>query len=290
MNEFNTLKQKAMDKFFEDLNDMQRKAVFKINGPLLILAGAGSGKTTVLINRVANMIYFGDAYSYEDKSEHSAEDIQFLKDYTDGRSDDHSHLAGLVQYNTVNPWNILAITFTNKAAKELKDRLVNMLGEQGENVRAATFHSACARILRAEAERLGYKSSFTIYDTDDSLRLIKSILKELGLSDKIFPPRSVLSLISAQKNNMISPEEYYKANVDDVRDRDLAKMYKLYNERLKEANAMDKYEEVLREVPRVREDFGYPPLVTPSSQIVGTQAVLNVLMGERYKMVPNEAR
>lgn len=254
MNDFNTLKKQAMERFFEDLNDMQRKAVFNIDGPLLILAGAGSGKTTVLINRIANMIYFGDAYTYNDEYPHSDEDIVFLKNYIDGLSDDHSHLASLINHRTVNPWNILAITFTNKAAKELKDRLVKMLGDQGESVRAATFHSACSRILRAEADRLGYKSSFTIYDTDDSLRLIKGIIKELGLSDKIFPPRLVLSVISSEKNKMVSPEDYYKKHINDVRDRDIAKMYKLYNERLMSANAMD-FDDILVNTVKLLEQF-----------------------------------
>lgn len=239
MNEFDILKRKAMERYFSGLNDMQKKAVFKVHGPLLILAGAGSGKTTVLINRIADMIYFGDAYSYEDEYMHSQEELDFLRDYADGKTDDAARLASIVAHACVNPWNILAITFTNKAANELKDRLERMLGEQGSFVAAATFHSACARILRRECERLGYKPSFTIYDTDDCLRLIKSILKEMDVSDKIFPPRAMLSVISAQKNAMVSPEEYYDTYRNEYREKEIAKIYKRYDQRLKDANAMD---------------------------------------------------
>ena len=239
MNEFDRLKKSCLERFFSSLNEMQRKAVFKVHGHLLILAGAGSGKTTVLINRIANMIYFGDAYEYEDDRLHSDEDIAFLKSYSEGGSDDHARLAEIISHGTVTPWNILAITFTNKAANELKDRIRNMLGDTDGQVRAATFHSACARILRSECERLGYKSSFTIYDTDDCQRVIKNVMKELDISEKIFPPRLVQSVISSQKNAMVSPEEYYKENLNDVREREIARIYKEYNNRLLSANAMD---------------------------------------------------
>lgn len=239
MNEFDTLKRKALERYFSGLNDMQKKAVFKVHGPLLILAGAGSGKTTVLINRIANMIYFGDAYGYEDEYIHSEEELDFLKAYAEGDTEDHARLADIVSHSCINPWNILAITFTNKAANELKDRLQKMLGEQGSFVAAATFHSACARILRREGERLGYKPSFTIYDTDDCLRLIKSVLRDLDISDKIFPPRAMLSIISSQKNAMVSPEEYLETYQNEYREREIARIYKAYDRRLKAANAMD---------------------------------------------------
>ena len=238
MSDFGTLKKQALDRFFSSLNEMQRKAVYKINGPLLILAGAGSGKTTVLINRIANMIYFGDAYSY-DEANASDEDIRLVKSYADGESDNAASLAHAISHNTVNPWNILAITFTNKAANELKERLEKMLGEIGLQVNASTFHSACAKILRREASYLGYTASFTIYDTDDCTRLIKSVLKELDLSDKIFPPKMCLHVISSLKNTMVSPEEYYKEHSDDVRERDISKIYLSYNKHLLSSNAMD---------------------------------------------------
>lgn len=253
MSEFDILKRKALEKYFSGLNDMQRKAVFKVHGPLLILAGAGSGKTTVLINRIANMIYFGDAYTYEDTREHTPAELDFLRAYAAGEVDEAGELSQIVSHGCIVPWNILAITFTNKAANELKDRLERMLGEQGVGVTAATFHSACARILRRECERLGYKPSFTIYDTDDCLRLIKQALKELDISDKIFPPRAMLSAISAQKNKMISPDKYYEMYKNEFREREIAKIYKLYNSRLFEANAMD-FDDLLCNVVKLFEE------------------------------------
>ena len=167
---YNFLKNKALEKYFSDLNKEQQKAVFKINGPLLILAGAGSGKTTVLINRIANMIYFGNAYNNEEGyGLHSDEDLRFLKDYADGKTNDSSKLADIVAYECVKPWSILAITFTNKAAGELKSRLSNMLGEAGSQITAATFHSVCVRILRREGE-----SSATAKALQSTIRMILS--------------------------------------------------------------------------------------------------------------------
>ena len=216
--EYNTLKKKALEKYFSRMNPEQQKAVFKIKGPLLILAGAGSGKTTVLINRIANMIYFGNAYnSHNTYGEPSADDMRFLKDYAEGKETDSSKLADIVAHDCVKPWNILAITFTNKAAGELKERLSAMLGEQGTGITAATFHSACVRILRRECERIGFTNKFTIYDSDDSLRTIKAILKEMDISEKMFPPRMILSEISHQKDMMISPEEYLSQSAQDYR-------------------------------------------------------------------------
>ena len=240
INDYNALKNKALEKYFDRMNDMQKKAVFKINGPLLILAGAGSGKTTVLINRIANMIYFGDAYNNEHGyGEPTNDDMQFLRDYTDGKTADSSRLADIVSYRCVKPWSILAITFTNKAANELKERITDMLGESGSGITAATFHSVCVRILRRECDRIGFTSSFTIYDSDDSQRVIKTILRSLDISEKMFPPRMVLSEISKQKDKMISPEDYIADAGDDYRSLQIGKIYKRYQSDLKAANAMD---------------------------------------------------
>ena len=238
--DYNTLKNKALEKFFSKMNDNQKKAVFKINGPLLILAGAGSGKTTVLINRIANMIYFGDAYNNPDGyGNYTADELKFLEDYAKGKTDDSSKLADIVGYNCVKPWSILAITFTNKAANELKERIAGLLGESGSGITAATFHSVCVRILRRECEHIGFTPSFTIYDTDDSLRVIKTVLRNLDISEKMFPPRMILSEMSKQKDKMISPEEYFSKASDDYRTLQIAKVYKGYQQSLKSANAMD---------------------------------------------------
>ena len=239
MSRFTELKRKALEKYFSRMNDMQRKAVFQVKGPLLVLAGAGSGKTTVLVNRIANMIYFGNTYHDETELRVSNEELEYLEGYVNGKYNDGEKLRQVIAYDCVNPWNILAITFTNKAAGELKERISNMLGTAGEGVCAATFHSACVRILRRECSNIGFSSSFTIYDSDDSLRLIKACLKELDISEKIFPPRAVLSEISRQKDKMISPEMYFAKANGDYKSIVIAKTYKLYQRKLKEANAMD---------------------------------------------------
>lgn len=239
-NNYHALKNRALEKYFSRMNEQQQKAVFKIKGPLLILAGAGSGKTTVLINRIANMIHFGSAYNDEHGyGLHSEEELAFLRDYAEGRTDDGTELANIVAYETINPWNILAITFTNKAAGELKDRLAGMLGDEGEGVMAATFHSLCARILRRECKVLGYGSNFTIYDADDSLRLCKQVQKDLDIAEKLFPPRAVLAEISRAKDRLETPEDMAAEGQNDYKLRTVARIYAEYQHRLKESNAMD---------------------------------------------------
>lgn len=247
-----SLKRSALEKYFEKMNPEQRKAIFKIKGPVLILAGAGSGKTTVLVNRIANMIYFGDAYNISETL-FTDEDAEFLKRYADGLETDSQMLKKIVSVNTIDPWNILAITFTNKAAGELKERISNMLGEAGDGLTAATFHSACVRILRRECEKIGFTSEFTIYDSDDSQRVMKSCLQEMDISDKMFPPKAVLSEISRQKDMMITPLEYENQNQTDYRKSTIAKLYKLYQHKLLSSNAMD-FDDIICHTVRLFEE------------------------------------
>ena len=235
---FTTAKQAALRKYFSRMNDMQQKAVFAVNGPVLVLAGAGSGKTTVIVNRIANMINFGNAF-YDNSCQGSDEDVRFLIDYAEGRSDDFGTLRDIVASQPVKPWNILAITFTNKAAGELRERLAAMLGEDGMNINASTFHSACVRILRAEIEALGYGRDFTIYDSDDSQRMIKSVMAELDISEKQLAPRAVLSDISFAKDKMMSPAELQAEAGQDYRKKLVARLYGLYQQRMRAANAVD---------------------------------------------------
>ena len=228
---------------FQNLNPMQQEAVLATEGPLLILAGAGSGKTTVLINRVANLLRYGRAGDSDEIPEDADEEqLEILR----AGGDRARRLAAL---DPVDPWRILAITFTNKAADELKARLESMLGEQAQDIWACTFHSACVRILRRGAERLGYTSSFTIYDTADSLSLLKHIIKEMELDDivciaigdKMYAAKSVIGEISRAKDSCISAEEYRK-NAElsgDLRRRTIGRIYAEYSRRCFSANAMD---------------------------------------------------
>ncbi|MBQ6181867.1 MAG: UvrD-helicase domain-containing protein [Ruminococcus sp.] len=235
---FNEAKQAALKKYFSRMNDMQQEAVFAVKGPVLVLAGAGSGKTTVIVNRIANMINFGNAF-YDDSRQGSEADISFLNDYAEGKTDDMETLRDIVASEPVKPWNILAITFTNKAAGELRERLSAMLGEEGMNINASTFHSACLRILRVEIEALGYGRDFTIYDTDDSQRMIKAAMVELDISEKQLAPRAVLSEISFAKDKMITPAELKADAGQDYRKKLIARLYGLYQERMRTANALD---------------------------------------------------
>ncbi len=254
-NDINELKRLALEKYFSHMNDRQKEAVFCIRGPLLILAGAGSGKTTVLVNRIANMIFFGDSYNADiGFGTPSDGDIAYLKDYIEGRQDDARRLADIVAFDCVRPWNILAITFTNKAAGELKDRLEAMLGEAGQGITAATFHSVCARILRREGDRLGYDRNYTIYDTDDTQRSVKRVLSELEINDKMFPPKLIMSEISHAKDSLIGPEEYIAQAADDYRNMTIGRVYKVYQQRLSQANAMD-FDDIIVNTVRLFEEF-----------------------------------
>lgn len=238
--EYLALRKKIIAKSFGRLNDKQKEAVMHIEGPLLILAGAGSGKTTVLVNRIANMVKFGYGYNSENVPACvGKEEVAFLKDYArEGGNVDE--IVPLLCERPIKPWNILAITFTNKAAGELKDRLEKMLGEAGRDINAATFHSICVRILRREIERLGYGSNFTIYDSDDSERVIKACVKKLNMDEKFITPRAALSEISRAKDAMISPKEMFEgAASGDFRKKNIARIYEEYAAQLKEANAVD---------------------------------------------------
>ena len=239
-NRFQLYKQKILTQRFARMNDMQRQAVFQAQGPVLILAGAGSGKTTVLVNRIANLVEFGNAYWEEDIPPYiTEEDMDFLERVADGSQQDDSRLRELIACRPAKPWQILAITFTNKAAGELKERLFAMLGEDAADIQASTFHSACVRILRREIEHLGYERSFTIYDTDDSIRVIKEQLKAMRVDEKSFNPRSILSFISQAKDQMTAPEEMLRAAGGDYRNEVMAKVYDGYQKQLKAANALD---------------------------------------------------
>ena len=220
---------------FKNLNDMQRKAVLATEGPLLILAGAGSGKTTVLINRIENLLRYGRASdSNEVPEDATEEDIQTML----AGGDEARRVAAL---DPVEPWRIIAITFTNKAAGELKDRLAAKLGPEANDIWAATFHSACVRILRRDAERLGFPANFTIYDTSDSQSVMKHVLRDLDMDEKVFQPRAVLGELSRAKDQYISPLEFAQnaEKSGDIRKRKMGQAAVEYSRRLFSAGAMD---------------------------------------------------
>ena len=242
---------------FMQLNAMQRQAVMATEGPLLLLAGAGSGKTTVLINRIANLIRFGrGSDSAEVPDTVSEEDVVFLEGLTQPVDEASRRRADYIcAIEPPDPWNIIAITFTNKAANELKDRLETMLGVEGRDVWAMTFHSACCRILRRDIERIGYDRSFTIYDSSDSERIMKEIIKDMGLDDKTFPARYVLSVISREKDRMVTPQEFLERaeGASDYRMIHIARAYQTYQTRLKENNALDFDDIIFRTVELLRD-------------------------------------
>lgn len=236
------------------LNEMQQLAVDTTEGPLLILAGAGSGKTTVLVNRVEHII--------------------------------SSHLA--------TPWQVLAITFTNKAAGELRERLVSAIGEEANDIWAYTFHSCCSRILRRFGEKIGYTNHFTIYDTDDSRRVMKQCQKQLGIEDKLINHKSILAEISRAKDSLISPEEYKQTAQNDFRKSKIAECYELYQAQLKKSDAMDFDNIIFNTVKLLEENEDVRNLYQTQFKYVmvdeyqdtnHAQYVLTSLLADKYKNI-----
>lgn len=236
------------------LNEMQQKAVNTTEGPLLILAGAGSGKTTVLVNRVQHIIESGLAL----------------------------------------PWQVLAITFTNKAAGELRERLIKAIGDEANSIWAYTFHSCCTRILRRYGEYLGFTNHFTIYDTDDQKRVMKQCQKQLGIEDKFLNHKSILGEISRAKDSLIDPDEYKASTINDFRKAKIAQCYELYQSELKKSDAMD-FDDIiyytvklLRENDEVRElyqnQFKYV-MVDEYQDTNHAQYVLTSLLADKYKNI-----
>ena len=234
---FLKLRQQLIKKDFDHMNDRQFEAVTTTKGALLVLAGAGSGKTTVLVNRIANLVKYGNAANSDFVPPFTEDDIAAANDYIAGKRNDLPH--GVFSVDAPRPWEILAITFTNKAANELKERIATKLGESADGIWAGTFHSICGKILRMNAERIGFTSHFTVYDTDDQKRLIKNIMKDIGTDEKMFPVRSVMSVISSSKDALVTPEEFSETAGSDYRRQVIAKLYKEYQKRLKAADAMD---------------------------------------------------
>ena len=289
--EFRELRREALRRFFSRMNPPQLEAVTTIEQPVLIFAGAGTGKTTCIVNRIANMVLFGDSYN-ADMEVPDAGTIRRLQEYVSGAPMETEELRKIIAYHPVEPWRILAITFTNKAAGELKSRLADILGDAAQGIQAATFHSFCAKILHTCINRLGYDRSFTIYDSDDSLRTMKAVMKDLDIPEKKFPLKSILAAISTAKNNLVSPEEYTAQAGQDYWKTVAARLYTAYQKRLFDANALDFDDliymtvRVFRECPDVLEMYQNRYryiLVDEYQDINNAQAELVLILSKKYQ-------
>ncbi len=234
------LRDRIIKNEFNRMNDMQLKAVLSVDGPLLILAGAGSGKTTVLVNRIANLMKYGRAYGSNEIDCRTYDNtVELLEKYYKGDTFVYQQIKYILSVDAPKPWEILAFTFTNKAANELKDRLVLRIGEEANDIWAGTFHSICVRILRRNAELLGFSKHFTIYDTDDSKRVMKDCQRLLNIDDKFLPHKSILAEISRAKDMLVSPEEFLNLGSGNYREKQIGECYQKYQRLLKNADAMD---------------------------------------------------
>ena len=277
------------------LNPEQCRAVFTTDGPLLVLAGAGSGKTTVLVNRIAYIIRYGNAYFSEYAPEGlTAEAVSALEGALELSPSEIEELLPQFITSPVAPWSVLAITFTNKAAGEIRDRLSRTFDDEetSRSVWAGTFHSICLRILRRFGERVGYREGFSIYDTDDQKRLVTLCMRELDIDEKRLAPKAVCTAISMAKDELKSPDEYEVGH--DPRSRDIAAIYKLYQKKLSEYNAVDfddiimKTVELLESDDEVREYYQHKfrfVLVDEYQDTNYAQFVLTKLLSDKYRNI-----
>ncbi|MBR7142590.1 MAG: UvrD-helicase domain-containing protein [Clostridia bacterium] len=247
------LKKRVFEREFAHLNPQQQQAVFTVDGPLLVLAGAGSGKTTVLIERIGFLLQYGNAY-FDDRLPAGFTETEMETMEACFAGDDWRRLLPQFALPTPRPYEVLAITFTNKAAAEIGQRLEAKLPEQAHEIVSGTFHRFCVKILRRTASLLGYGSDFTIYDTDDTKRLITECLKALSLDPKQYAPRAVLSEISNAKNEMLGPDELAKKGVGNFRTEKIADVYRLYQQRLLQNNAMD-FDDLIWNTVRILQEF-----------------------------------
>lgn len=244
------------DRKFSYLNKEQREAVFTVKGPLLVLAGAGTGKTTLLVNRIAYILKYGDAYMSAPVPASLSEDgVSEIENAARSVSDDDIDML-LDSFTTgkCRPWNVLAITFTNKAANEMKSRLSVMLGEDAQDIWCGTFHSMCLRILRANASLFGWTSDFTIYDTDDQKKLMQECLKQLNIDEKNLPPKAVLNHIGRAKDKLIGPAEFDSEVGADYKMQQVSSLYTLYQQKLTESMALDFDDIIMKTVALLREN------------------------------------
>ena len=244
VSEFYELKKRLIENDFSKMNEMQKEAVFCVNGPLLVLAGAGSGKTTVIVNRILNLVKYGNSYSEDanmelDVNENNVENLRRYLESNEPLDDETKAVLDASSPSRVDPGNILAITFTNKAAKELKERVISAVGSEGKKIWVSTFHSACNTILRRHATKIGFENNFTIYDDDDSRRILKECQNDLNIDDKNLEPKKVKRAISRAKDSMVTPDQYQAEVGDDYKKSQISKIYSEYQKRLRKSNSMD---------------------------------------------------
>ena len=241
LNEYNNLKRKLIENEFGHLNQAQMKAALTSEGALLILAGAGSGKTTTVISRIANLLKYGNAYKPSTALPAGVDQnfIEYMRGFADGGFAPDEYICDLIKSNPVAPYNILAFTFTNKAANEMKERVAKLIGDSVYDMWIGTFHSVCMKILRRNIDKLGsYTSSFVIYDSADQITLVKMCLDRLNISEKALPPKEILGYIGRAKDSLIEPDEF-EQNASSAKEDDVAKVYHLYQRYLAENNAVD---------------------------------------------------
>ena len=279
----------------EKLNPEQCRAVFTTRGPLLVLAGAGSGKTTVLVNRISYIIKYGNAYFSQNVPEDlSEETVRALEDAVSLPCEEISAILPEFISEPCPPWQVLAITFTNKAAGEIKERISAAFDDKSitESIWTGTFHSVCMRILRKYYDRLGYRAGFSIYDTDDKKRMLSVCMKELSIDEKRLSPKAVANAISMAKDTLVGCADFEITS--DPRTKDIAKIYELYQKKLMEYNAVDfddiimKTVELLEKNPDVREyyqnKFRYV-LVDEYQDTNYAQFVLTKLLSDKYRNI-----
>ncbi len=252
------LKQKLFQNYYMNLNDKQREAVLTYSGPLLVLAGAGSGKTTVLVNRISHLIHYGDAFFSEKKVQVNLDELlmleQLAEDYTLFPRSAYPPILKTFTNNPCPPDQILAITFTNKAAGEVKERLAREIGPKAEEIWAGTFHSVCVRLLRMFSDQTKYPRDFTIYDQDDAKKIITTIIKELEIDNDEITPKYVLNVISKAKNSFILPDDFKETNQGSEKRRICAEIYSRYQKELTDADAMDFDDLILQTVLLLQEN------------------------------------
>ena len=288
-------KRALFNKVYSGLNEMQRKAVFTVNHPLLIVAGAGSGKTTVLVRRIAFIVKYGNAYM-SDVAPIGLDEahVQSLEEAISLPEEEIRPILDQFASHPCEPWRMLAITFTNKAAREIKERLAHEIGDESitKEIWAGTFHSICMRILRIHGEKVGYRPGFSIYDADDSKRAISSAMKTLDIDEKAFPVKSVAAMISDAKNRLMTPEMLAAEAGRDYRISKIARIYRQYQNEMEKSNAVDfddiimKTVELLKNNEDVRRSyqnrFRYV-CVDEYQDTNGAQFVLTSLFADGYR-------